>query len=117
MNQYKEFKDKTYKVFSDTSYHQETEDNIILLLEKIRQEKTRVRFHWGDVKTGKDWGDINGVKGRIGLSTGPVKIPLLIYSSKSTGCNSILDNCIVKITETKGGKILYQHPTYTKGIE
>ena len=98
---------------SGTAYHIETSQQMIELLERIREEGTRVRFHWGDVKTGKDWGDIYDVSGTIGRSIGNYKIPLLIHNSRSYGGGAILTHCIVKITTTRNPKItLYEHPNY-----
>lgn len=97
---------------SGTAYHIDTDDNIVEILEDLRADNTRVRFHWGDVKTGKDWGDTYDIKGTIGRSTGEIKIPLLIHNSRSMGGGAILDHCIVKITTTKGNRVIYQHPTY-----
>ena len=100
------------KTLNGTSYHDETSDEMMLLLESIRASRVRVRFHWGNVETGQDWGDKYDVAGTLSRSMGPKKIPILIHNSRSTGGGAILDHCIVKITETKGGKILYQHPKY-----
>jgi hypothetical protein len=87
---------------------------MIALLEKIRLDKTRCRFHWGDIETGKDWNDTYDVTGRIGRSTGFFKIPILLYNKRSLGGSAILTNCIVKITNTTSKKVLYQHPNYHK---
>ncbi len=104
---------RKYQQYNGTCYHHEINKTMIMLLEHIRIYQTRVQFHWGDVKTGKDWGDIYDVKGRIGRSTGPIKIPILLYNSRSIGGGAVLDHCIVKITETKGGRVLYQHAKYS----
>ena len=100
------------KTRNGTSYHDETSDEMMTLLESIRARDVRVRFHWGDTVTGEDWGDKWDVKGKIGRSMGPSKIPILVHNSRSMGGGAILDHCIVKITETRGGKVLYQHPKY-----
>lgn len=97
---------------NETCYNKSTDDKMIQLLEDIRLNNTRCRFHWGSVETGLDWGDIHDVKGHIGRSTGSIKIPLLIYNSQSLGGGGILTDCIVKITTTKGSEVLYQHPSY-----
>jgi hypothetical protein len=105
----------TYRVFDDTYYHGDTSYEMVKILHDLRQYDTRVRFHWGDIETGRDWGDDYGVKGRIGRSTGPVKIPILIHNRRSHGGGAILTDCIVKITATQGGRVIYQHPKYHKG--
>lgn len=102
-----------YKVYEDTCYHIDTPDDIIKILHNIRQSGLRVRFHFGDIITGRDWNDEYDVTGTIGRSMGPYKIPLLIKTKRSYGGFSLLDHCIVKITTTiKPYNTLYQHPTY-----
>jgi hypothetical protein len=83
------------------------------LLVKLNQEgkKNRIRIFYGDPTSGKDWGEELDVLGYVGRSTGPTKIPLLIYDNRCIGGGAILCNCIVKIMDTSG-KTLYQHPTY-----
>ena len=89
-----------------------TPKKIKVLLETLYETQQRVRFHWGDIKTGKDWGDIYDVSGRIGRSTGINKIPLLIHNRRSLGGGAILTHCIVKITSSLGKHLIYQHPKY-----
>lgn len=101
-----------YKEHNGTFYNKDTSDKIISILESIRRNRTRVRFYWGDVETGKDWGDEFYVRGTIGRSMGPVKIPILIYNRRSLGGTAILTDCIVKITTTKGNHTIYQHENY-----
>jgi hypothetical protein len=102
------------KTLNGTSYHEDTSDEMMARLEKIRLAGTRVRFHWGDTLNGADWGDVYDVTGKLSRSTGIQKVLILIHNRRSTGGPAILDHCIVKITESKGGKVLYQHPTYFK---
>lgn len=103
---------KKYIEVNGTSYSDKTSPQMIELLETLRHDSTRCRFYWGDIETGEDWGDTYGVKGTIGRSTGTVKIPLLIYNARSFGGGAILDDCIVKITTTRGNNLIYQHPKY-----
>jgi hypothetical protein len=110
-------KQTKYKETNGTFYHAEITPVMVGILESIKVNNIRARFHWGDVKTGKDWGDIYDVAGTIGRSTGPVKIPLLIHNARSMGGGALLDNCIVKITTTRGlktntARVIYQHPNY-----
>lgn len=108
---------KQYNVVNGTAYHIDTENVIIKLLERIRQDRQRVRFHWGNTKTGEDWNDTYDVTGKIGRSTGSFKIPILLKLRTSHGGGGILDHCIVKITETvKPHRVIYQHPKYYKGF-
>ena len=104
--------EKQYNVVNGTSYDNRTPMEIILILENARKTRTRLLFDWGDQNSGKSWGEVNDLRGYIGRSTGPVKIPLLIKTSRSLGGGAILDHCIVKISESKGGRVLWKHKNY-----
>lgn len=101
-----------YKNIGGTFYHYDTFDNICTILETVKNTHERIRVHYGDTKTGKDWNEQHHVTGYIERSTGSIKIPLLIYNERSIGGPALLDHCIVKITTTKGKKLLYQHHNY-----
>lgn len=98
-----------------TWYHQDTPKAVIDVLENARSSGQRIRVHYGDVKTGKDWMDEYDVTGTIGRSTGSQKIPLMIANSRSSGGPGLLEHCIVKIRTAAGNRVLYQHPTYHAG--
>lgn len=72
----------------------------------------RVRIHQGDIKTGRVWLEECDVMGRIGRSTGPQKVPLLIHSSRSYGGRALLDHCILGVQVTDGGSWLYKAPNF-----
>ena len=106
-------KTEDYQVVNGTFYKKETPKRVINALESSRQYPTmRLIIFYGDGKTGKAWGDIE--EGRIGRSTGDIKIPLVICNSRSMGGGSVLDDCIVKIIAAKGKYTIYQHPNYNK---
>lgn len=90
-----------YKVVNGTSYSEETPQNLCLIMEILRVDNTRVKFNYGDVKTGKSWNEIYDTTGRIGRSTGASKIPILLHNIKSIGGCAIPDNRIIEITESK----------------
>jgi hypothetical protein len=109
-----------YKIVDGTAYHEETPDQVVRLLESALKSfrGTRLRFCFGDTKTGRDWEEKYDVCGYIGRSSGDIKIPLLINQSASTGGGAILDHCIVRI-ESKGQNDksyteVYRHPKYHK---
>jgi len=87
--------DTQYKVENGTSYHSDTPEEVIRILENSRNNGTRIRIFYGDNE--KCWNEEYGMIGRIGRSTGNVKIPLLIQNSRSMGGGAVLDNCIVRI--------------------
>ncbi len=101
-----------YKIVNDTAYHAETSWQIVAILEIARKNSIRLKICFGDTETGKDWQESFHTTGYIGRSTGTIKIPLLVHNSRSLGGPPLLDHCIVKIQESKGGKVLYQHPHY-----
>lgn len=105
--------DKTYNVTpSGTYYHIETPNEIIKILENARINKIRIRLHYGDVKTGKDWNEKYNVTGTLGRSMGPVKMPILLYNKRSISGPAILDHCIVRIVTAEGKQKLYQVSNY-----
>jgi hypothetical protein len=102
-----------------TAYHNETPESMRQLLERIRINKWRVRFHWGDTATGRDWCETYDTTGTLGRSMGPCKVPILLNNARSMGGGAILDHCIVKIefANKRRGGVLYQHPNYHTGGE
>lgn len=103
---------RTYQLVNGTAYNMATPQKVVDILEQSRQHRTRLILDYGDANTGQSWGEVNDIRGHIGRSTGNVKIPLLIKTARSMGGGGVLDHCIVKITASKGGAVLYEHPTY-----
>ena len=90
-----------------------TTAEVINVLELARKQGWRVRLSYGDAQTGRDWLEEYDVEGTISRSMGPVKIPILLPNSRSTGGGGILTNCIVKVRLTGGDHAeLYRHPQY-----
>jgi hypothetical protein len=107
------FKDgKSYKMANGTYYSRMTSDEIINVIETAKRNRTRLVLDYGDVLTGKSWNEVYDITGRIGRSTGSIKIPILLHNSRSIGGGAILDHCIIKISESRGKKVLYKHPKY-----
>lgn len=98
---------ESYKVVNGTSYHINTPDMVIKVLEECRINKTRIVVDYGNTVTGESWGEVNDITGYIGRSTGSSKIPLLIYNSRSLGGNALLTDCIIGIKTTKSKRVLY----------
>ena len=70
-------KDMVYKVSdSGTYYSNETPDNVIRVLESVGGTNQRVKIYLGDRETGRDWMEEDGKVGKIGRSSGSIKIPL-----------------------------------------
>ncbi len=106
---------KKYKEIEGTSFDSETPLQVCFILNEYMNKSPRKRLilDYGDSITGQSWGEVNDIRGTIGRSTGTVKIPLLIKTSRSYGGGAILDNCIVKITDSETKKVIYQHEKYT----
>jgi len=108
----------TYQLVNDgdklpIAYHEETSLEVINALETARTCKLRVKIYLGDTETGRDWNEEHDTIGYIGLSRGQdARYPILVYNKRSYGGGALLDNCIIKIKESKGNKILYQSPKY-----
>ena len=106
---------KTFKNINGTSYDTRTPDEVIRVLESARINRTRLHISLGDTDSGRDWLEEYETHGYIGRSMGPVKVPLMIANSRSLGGGAILDHCIVRIRESAGGRVLWQHPQYHHG--
>lgn len=99
-----------YKNMNGTSYHFSTDEKLVTLLENARDMGTRLVFEYGDAVTGQSWGDTE--TGRVGRSTGSIKIPLVIANKRSTGGPALLDNCIVRLVTASGKLPVWRHPSY-----
>lgn len=102
-------------VLNGTHYPMKTPGPVLRVLEDLRQSGRRVRVHYGDCNTGRDWMDEYNVTGTIGRSCGSCKIPLMVHNCRSLGGSGILTNCIVRIRTTDGQE-LYRHPSYHQPV-
>lgn len=93
---------KKYQVVNGTHYDERTPKAVIDALEKARREGTRIEIHYV-------WESGTRERGTVSRSTGPEPIPILIRTTRSLGGEAIMDHCILKITETKTGRLLYRH--------
>lgn len=100
--------DLKYAEMTGTYYDINTPNIVKDILEESRISKNRIKVYYGDVKTGKAWGDT--FVGHVGRSTGNTKIPLEIANSRSTGGGALLDHCIVQIDHAnkKDGGTIYK---------
>ena len=106
---------KTYKLINGTSFDERTPDEVIRVLESARQNRSRLHISLGDTASGRDWLEEFETHGYVGRSLGPMKVPLLVANRRSLGGGSILEHCIVRIRESAGGRVLWQHPDYHHG--
>lgn len=101
-----------YKIVNGIFYDKRTSQEVINVIESARADGRRVRLSYGDTETGRDWQEQHDIVGRIGRSTGPVNVPILMHNRRSIGGPAILDCWIVRIVSSVGGRVLYQHPKY-----
>ncbi|WP_038214437.1 hypothetical protein [Xenophilus azovorans] len=80
-------------------------------LETCRRDGRKVRLVHGNTTTGRCWLDEHDVVGRIGRSTGTMKVPLLIEAGDDGGV-AILTNCLLRLIDWESGRDLYRHPAY-----
>jgi len=109
---------KTYKIVNGTSFDSRTPDEVVRVLENARLNRTRLHICLGETEgpnLGNDWLEESDVMGYVSRSMGPVKVPLLVANRRSLGGGAILDHAIVRIRESVGGRVLYQHPEYHHG--
>jgi hypothetical protein len=94
--------------------HEKTSEKIAQILSDLYYKDTRIRLHYGNTETGKDWEEEYDTTGRIGRSTGHKKIPLLAYNRRSLGGGEVISHCIVRIQHAnkKDGGDIYRHPNY-----
>ena len=111
---------KDYKVISNTWYEKETDDKVIFALEYAKRFNRRLHIFFcypeeKDVPT--DWDsefsakeiflEEYGTIGRIGRSSGSIKVPLLLKSSSSYGGEHIVTDRIGLIIDTEAKETLY----------
>lgn len=80
-------------------------------LETCRRDGRKVRLVQGEAATGRCWLDEHDVLGRIGRSTGMMKVPLLIETDADGGV-TILTSCLLRLIDWETGQDLYRHPAY-----
>lgn len=86
------------------------------LYAKMR-DNVRLRIEYGNYLTGQPW-EGGAEYGRIGQSSGEVKIPLLVFNTRSMGGHAILMENIVSIGPSARAKksttreCFWKHPMY-----
>ncbi|NTF17114.1 hypothetical protein G6L37_01550 [Agrobacterium rubi] len=100
------------KIDLGTWYDPDTHPEVKRQLELARNGRYRIRLEYGDAETGQAWSD-RPEAGTVSRSMGPIKVPILVRKSSSHGGGQISSGAIVRISETPGNRVLWQHPTYT----
>jgi len=106
-----------------------------IILQRAIDNKKALRIFYGNKDTGRCWMDEYDMYGRIGRSTGIMKIPLMMKKNQIGG-SGILTNYVIKIVEfttrklksnetrfdglrsniIEVNKVLYQHPLFNMPI-
>ena len=85
---------------SGTFYRVGTSDEVIFVLERARVNRTRLAIVYRD--------DSVPEFGRVGRSTGELKVPLLVHNMRSTGGSEICTRIIRAISTSDGQQLLYR---------
>ena len=88
-----------------------TDAQVAKVLESSRTRERKVRLVLGDTRSGEPWLEEHDVVGRIGRSTGTLKVPLLIEAGEHGG-SAILCACLLAIVDWTSGDFLYRHDAY-----
>ena len=96
---------------TSTYFDPGTPEAVRRILERYRQSGDTLRVVLGDPDTGRDWHEENDVVGRVGRSTGSMKVPLLIEDAADGGA-AILTRCVVRLIDWKTQRELYVHSKY-----
>jgi hypothetical protein len=104
----------TYQLIEDgndlpLAYRIETTKKIVDALEYCRKNRLRVKINYGDIETGRSWNEENDIIGYVSMSKGyKARFPILVYNARAYGGGSLMDDKILKITESKGKRVLYE---------
>ena len=96
-------------------FDEKTPDGVKNVINLYLHNDKRIRVFYGDIVTGKDWGEEWETVGYVGKSTGWKPCALLINNRRSLGGGAI-SSAIVKIMDVQTKKVLYQHPAYNQPV-
>lgn len=83
------------------------------LINRLYENKRRVRIFYGDPVTGESWNEEYDVVGHVGKSTGEKPCALMIHNARSMGGGALLTACIIKVIDIDSRRVLYEHPRFT----
>lgn len=72
----------------------------------------RIRIWYGDQETGRSWNEQYDTMGRIGRTTGNIKIPILVKNSRSWGGEVVLVGSIIRIDAIEDKRTLWEVPNF-----
>ena len=98
-----------------THFDKGTPEAVKTALLEAQRTGRKVRVFVGEARTGEAWPEEWDIIGRIGNSTGPQKIALLIPAGKIGG-PGLLTACIVGLRYSGKPEWLYRHPGFNAGL-
>ena len=99
------------------AYPIETPDRLVEVLERCRKNRTRVKVNLGNIETGKSWNEEHDTTGYVSMSKGSeARFPILVHNASSMGGGSLMTDNILKVSESKGGRVLYQAANFQPSV-
>ncbi len=95
-------------------FSKKTPEVVMEAINKLFKNQHRFRVWYGDTKTGWSWNEENDTIGTVGISTGEIRIALLIKTNRSRGGTSIGEESIVKLLDLETMEVLYLHPNFNQ---
>lgn len=93
-----------------TTVYEHVNEKLISILERCRKNNTRIRVWYG--ANNKIWLEEYYVMGRLGRTTGRIKIPILVNNKRSLGGRELLVPCIVRIDDIEEKETIYKLDGY-----
>ena len=87
-------------------------DSLMTILLNSYAYNFRIRIWYGDPETGRSWNEEYNTMGRIGRTTGNIKIPILVKNSRSWGGGSVLVGSIIRIDDIEDKRTLWKVPNF-----
>lgn len=109
-------------VVNGVTYNEHTSAEVIDALEKARNDHEPVRIFLGDAKTGEAWSESHFISGRIGTTSGKLRVPIMLANATSSGGAEILTHCVVAIRSSRtlpdkrAHDWWYRHPNFEPGV-
>ena len=99
------------RLASRTYFDPGTDPKVARVLTNCHRDGCVVRLMLGNIGTGRCWLSEYDVVGRIGRSTGMLKVPLLVEAGADGGL-IIPTDCLLRVIDWRSGKDLYRHRAY-----
>lgn len=91
-----------YREVNGTHYRVGTPDDLIAVLERVRANRQRVAIVY-QAESSPEFG-------RVGRSSGSIKIPILVHNTRSSGGGGICTTIVLEVRSSDGKQLLYQAP-------